>query len=261
MDCSNECAIQPKRSRSDPVLGPLAFLVAVPDDLRPLIREARRRGQPVYQNPWLRVFRFGAAAEPVAFSGPVLGAPQAVMQLEKLIALGARRVLFLGWAGSLDPALKPGDLLLPLRALSEEGTSPHYTPDPDPRAPEAWTREVAGALEQSGWPCRSGSVWTTDAPYRETWAKISAYRQAGVAAVDMETSALFTVGAYRKIEVASLLIISDELSGTRWQHAFRDPRFRQSRHRLREWLLLQAIGQGDEKPTILSSLGTPLAVS
>ncbi|MBI5585922.1 MAG: nucleoside phosphorylase [Deltaproteobacteria bacterium] len=259
MNPSDECAIQPKRSRFDPVLGPLAFLVAVGDDLRPLVREARRRGQAVYQNQWLRVFRFGSGPEAVAFSGPVLGAPQAVMLLEKLIALGARRVLFVGWAGSLDPALKPGDLLLPVRAVSEEGTSRHYAPEPDPRAPEGWIREIAGALERSGWPCRTGAVWTTDAPYRETWAKITAYRAAGVAAVDMETAALFTVGLFRKIEVAALLIISDELSGTRWQHAFRDPRFLQSRQRLREWLLLQAIHREKESPAFPSSLGTSLA--
>jgi hypothetical protein len=57
----------------------------------------------------------------------------------------------------------------------------------------------------------------------------------------METAALFTVGDYRHVEVAALLIISDELSGPRWRHGFRDPRFLQTRLRLREWLLRRGI--------------------
>jgi uridine phosphorylase len=241
MAWDDECAIEPKRSRSEPTLGPLALLVAVNDDLRPLIREARGQGSTLYHNGWLRVFQFQPGSETVAVAGPVLGAPQAVMLLEKLIALGARRLLFVGWAGSLDPALQPGDLLLPERAFSEEGTSRLYRPDPDPRAPQGWTRQIAAALGDDGWTCRCGSVWTTDAPYRETWGKIRTYRTAGAVAVDMETAALFTVGAYRQVEVAALLIISDELSGPRWQHAFRDPRFLQARSRLRDWLLRRGI--------------------
>lgn len=241
MDLSDACAIEPKRSRSDPPLGPLAFLVAVEDDLRPLIREARGRGETVHHNRWLRVFRFEPGSLTIAFWGPVLGAPQAVMALEKLVALGVRRLLFVGWAGSLDPDLKPGDLLLPLRAFSEEGTSRLYRPEPDPRAPADWARTIAEALTEGGWSCRTGSVWTTDAPYRETWGKIAAYRAAGAAAVDMETAALFTVGAYRRVEVVALLVISDELSGPRWRHGFRDPRFLQTRLRLREWLLRRGI--------------------
>ena len=60
-------------------------------------------------------------------SSPV-GAPMAVMLLEQLIALGARRFLYLGFCGALDPTLSIGDLFIPLRAVREEGTSYHYLP-------------------------------------------------------------------------------------------------------------------------------------
>jgi uridine phosphorylase len=240
-DLLSECAINPKKSRSEPTLGPLAFLVAVANDLRALNRQAGQQGRPLFQNSWLRVYRFLEGSEQVALAGPVLGAPQAVLVLEKLGALGVKRVLFIGWAGSLTPALQPGDLLLPDRAVSEEGTSRHYVPVPDPRPAAAWVREIRRSLKKDGLPFRTAPVWTTDAPYRETWEKIRGHQQEGVAAVEMETAALFTVGAFRKIEVAALLVISDELSGTRWRHAFRDPRFLQTRIRLREWLLTHAL--------------------
>jgi hypothetical protein len=41
----------------------------------------------------------------------------------------------------------------------------------------------------------------------------------------METSALFTVGGCRGIEVAALLVVSDDLSSLTWRPGFKDPRF------------------------------------
>lgn len=236
-----ECAIDPQKARSDPTIGPLAFLLAIAEDLRAVTREAQRQGRSLTRKSWLRVFGFPAVPEVIALAGPVLGAPQAAMMLEKLVALGARRVLFIGWTGSLDPSLKPGEILIPEQAVSEEGTSRHYAPDPHPRPAPAWTREIKQALEQEGIPFRSGVVWTTDAPYRETWKKIRDFQTAGVAAVEMETAALFTVAAFRRVEAAALLIVSDELSGTRWKHAFRDPPFRNTRRQVRDWLFRSAI--------------------
>jgi len=40
-----------------------------------------------------------------------------------------------------------------------------------------------------------GPGWTIDAPYRETAEEIVAYREEGNLTVDMEASAIFTVGA------------------------------------------------------------------
>ena len=49
-------------------------------------------------------------------AGPAIGAPMAVMTMEKLIALGARRIFLFGWCGSMRDSLGIGDLLLPIRA-------------------------------------------------------------------------------------------------------------------------------------------------
>jgi hypothetical protein len=68
-------------------------------------------------------------------------------------------------------------------------------------------------------------VWTTDAPYRETPDQVRAYQERGALAVEMECSALFTLGAFRSAAVASLLVVSDELSSPTWRPGFKDPRF------------------------------------
>lgn len=44
-------------------------------------------------------------------------------------------------------------------------------------------------------------------------------------AVEMECSALFTVGGFRGIDVAALLVVSDDLSSLTWRPGFKDPRF------------------------------------
>ena len=62
----------------------------------------------------------------VALAGPMLGAPQTVLVLERMIALGARKFIALGWCGSLRSDVRIGDIVLPSGAISEEGTSAHY---------------------------------------------------------------------------------------------------------------------------------------
>ena len=48
--------------------------------------------------------------------------------MEELVALGCRRFVSIGTAGSLQPDLAVGDLLVCDRAIRDEGTSYHYQP-------------------------------------------------------------------------------------------------------------------------------------
>src|SRR5215470_14805823 len=69
------------------------------------------------------------AGHPFSVIASPMGAPMAVMLLEQLIALGARRLLYLGFCGALVHSYRIGDLFLPGHAIREEGTSYHYLPD------------------------------------------------------------------------------------------------------------------------------------
>ena len=121
------CLINPKKSRSEPDIDPLSLLIPLPGDLQRMTRLFGEAGSLCFKNNLLRVFQLTDSSRTIGVAGPAVGAPQAVMILEKLIALGARRVIFLGWTGGLNPALSPGDLILPDEAISEEGTSRHYS--------------------------------------------------------------------------------------------------------------------------------------
>src|SRR5208283_3543131 len=121
------CLINPKKSRSEPSIDLLALLIPIPGDFQRMNRLCSQAGVLYFKNNLLRVYQSAESLRKITVAGPAVGAPQAVMILEKLIVLGARRVILLGWAGGLSPTLSPGDIILPDEAISEEGTSRHYS--------------------------------------------------------------------------------------------------------------------------------------
>ncbi|MBW1992082.1 MAG: nucleoside phosphorylase [Deltaproteobacteria bacterium] len=170
---------------------------------------------------------------PLTLAGPVLGAPFAAMVLEKLIALGARAVVVLGWCGSLQPSVPVGSLVLPRGAVGGDGTSPHYCLTGSQLAPHpglyaSLEKFLVQSLEgEIAW--QAGMVWTTDAYYRETVELVRHCQQLDLLAVDLELAALLAVGSFRGVAVAALLAVSDELFGGRWRPGQRSPRLRQAR--------------------------------
>jgi uridine phosphorylase len=156
----------------------------------------------------------------------------AVMALEILMGGGAKSVLSAGFAGSLVPELKTGDLFVPSSALSSEGTSAHYPAAlrPDPSLHD----RLAQTLRAEGAPSR-GAVWTTDAPFREVREVRDAFRAKGAIAVEMTVSALFACAGHRELPFAAALLITDEfLPDGSWREGFRAPSFRKGLDALSE---------------------------
>ena len=202
------------------IIGPDAIMVAIPSDLSYMVDLAQAERVALNSLSPFRLYSAKREGNPlVALVGPLLGAPQGVMVLEKLIALGAERIWVLGWCGSLQPSLTIGNLVMPTTALCEEGTSAHYQVIEAKRQTSPFLNErIEDALARARMPFTKGPVWTTDAIYRETEEKVTAYGKRGFLGVEMEMSALITVAAYRSVELAGLLIVSDELASLRWHN-------------------------------------------
>lgn len=228
--------IQPRRGKHDPVLGPDVLMVVIPQDLERLSKLMPADG---FDQGFFKIFRpKGRSSDGVSLAGPFLGAPQAVMVMEKIIALGAKRICVFGWCGSLRPDLRIGDFVIPLNAIAEEGTSKHYpVGNRKPVTDPGFNRILGQALEQKGFPFWKGTVWTTDAPYRETASKVKTYGEKGVLAVEMEMSALMTLAIYRSVKVSGLLIVSDELFDLKWHRGFSSPVFNKRCEEARSLLL------------------------
>lgn len=220
-----EGIVRPRKSKLDPAVGPDVIFVMVPGDIEHLLQGHGASEIESYDMSFFRIHHL-KGERPLFLAGPFLGAPQAVMGMEKLIALGTERLWAMGWCGSIQPHLQIGRMLLPTDAVSEEGTSRHYPlGDRVGATDEGMNGLLAEALHRRGEAFSMGTVWTTDAPYRETPSKVKTYQQMGVLAVEMEISALITLAAYRSVKIAALLVVSDELFDLQWRPGFRNPAF------------------------------------
>ncbi len=169
----------------------------------------------------------------------------ATLCVEKCIALGAKRIIVYSWCGAVSQQVNIGDLVLPISGVSEEGTSRHYEGEAHIFEPDmALMTSLDTMLQCNEYHTLKGCVWTTDAVYRETREKVAQYGAAGVLGVDMEYTALASVAAFRGVQLAALMLVSDELYHETWQsqlhtHAFRST----SKHILA--LLCQAAAAGN----------------
>jgi len=241
---TQEGLIRPLKRTNDPPAGADVLLALIPQNLDHLVNYVRCENPVSYDLGFFRMCPVKGGS--ITLCGPFLGAPQAVMGVEKLIALGAKRVWVYGWCGSLQPDLKIGDLVIPTGAISEEGTSRHYPVGDRPvTTDEALNQRIEAALKEGGYAFRKGTVWTTDAPYRETPHKVKAYKEEGVLAVEMEMSALMTLAVFRSVRLTGLLVVSDELFDLKWHTGFSDPKFKDTSRRAAE-LLLRVIASEKE---------------
>jgi uridine phosphorylase len=176
-----------------------------------------------YPGRWYRLMLIERGGVEVGVVGDFgIGAPVAAMVLEELAALGVRRFLSVGVAGGLRADAAFGQLVLCTAALRDEGVSHHYVPAARLAYPsERLTEALGAALSARGALYSRGPTWTIDAPFRETLEEARAYQAEGLLTVEMEAAALFAVGRYRGVDVASAFVVSDTLlAGDRWAFDF-----------------------------------------
>lgn len=143
-----------------------------------------------------------------------IGGPFAVLIAEQLKASGARVVLGLTSAGRVSGSLPVPSLVVPSEAIRDEGTSYHYlAPDRAVPADPVLSDLLATGLDV-GLPVFSGSVWTTDAPYRETAEQLSRYAQEGILAVEMQAASLFAFAVSRLLPVGIVAHVTNAVDHT-----------------------------------------------
>jgi uridine phosphorylase len=232
MDMATEDAIIfPKRGKRSPRLNPVAVMAATETDLLRLCRLLNFDAA-AHQNLFTsRLYVSSPSTSGACLTGPIIGAPYATMVLETLIAWGARKILFFGWCGSISKKVKIGDLIVPNAAIIGEGTSRHYL---NGEACMSYPSEkvitrLEAALQQNQIYFHGGTVWSTDAIYRETRKQVEYYQRQNAIAVEMEISALFTVAHFRKADLGAIAVVSDELDCFKWRPGFKLDEFKRGR--------------------------------
>lgn len=227
----NDAIVNPLKSKNAPDIGPVAVMAATRTDLFSLCEVFNFARDDYYRSMISRTYSDPLHPHGVSVTGPFIGAPYAVMLLETLIAWGARKIIFLGWCGAVSEKVKIGDIVLPTSAVIDEGTSSHYGKADNGRshASSSLVSMIRRVLEEKKIDFHAGEIWTTDAVFRETRQNVSDHRQNGILAVEMELSALFSVARFRRVAIAGVLVVSDELSVLEWRPGFKDQRFARGR--------------------------------
>ena len=224
-------ALQPVFSASDSVenrrragkqslsIAPPAAIVCFQPSLRDWI--AKKYTIKPTDAPFLSILHCPDGADIGIVEGFGFGAPSAVSALERVIVMGAERIVIVGLAGALQKHQQIGDIVICDRAIRDEGTSYHYVSPAKYALPsKSLTELLTDELGRGKRPYTVGTTWTTDAPYRETREEILQYQAEGVLTVEMEASAVFALGTVHRTHAAAAFVISDTLGDLSWNAQF-----------------------------------------
>ena len=143
----------------------------------------------------------------------VVGSVSIAMMTDRLYGRGAEVELCCGSCGVLAE-IPAGDVIIPVRALRNEGASYKYLPpsryvELDGRPVEVF-RQV---LKEKGIPYVECTTWSTDGFYRETKEMVEHRISQGCRAVEMECSTMAAVAKFRGRIFGQLLYSGDILVG------------------------------------------------
>lgn len=153
--------------------------------------------------------------EPVCTVSTGIGGPSAAIAVEELAEIGVDTFVRVGTCGGIRLDIASGDLVVATGSVRMEGTTKEYAPVEYPAVPDL---EVTNALMEAGKRlgrrCVAGVVQSKDSFYGqhspqrmpvsyELEQKWEAWKRLGVLASEMESAALFVVGAERGVRTGA----------------------------------------------------------
>ncbi len=167
------------------------------------------------------------------------GGPNIAALIEELAAFGVKEFIVWGYCGAIDADLGFGDIVAASGALREDGVSSHYLDDESDVVSSNWFGEWENHLTRYGFA--SGIIWSCDAIYRETTAKIARYGRMGVKGVEMEAASFYSVCRFLDVRGIAFLVVSDCFTHESWSGGFRSNDFRVGAKRFSRFILDEAI--------------------
>jgi len=141
-----------------------------------------------------------------------IGGPYTVLIAEQMAACGMESIIGLASAGRLAVDLPIPALVIADAAVRDEGTSYHYLPESETvGADPALVRALERTTAALPLPKRTGLIWTTDAPYRETRAQVDHWAARGALAVEMQAASLFAFAQRMRIRAALVAHVTNSV--------------------------------------------------
>ncbi|MBE5962092.1 MAG: phosphorylase [Lachnospiraceae bacterium] len=146
-----------------------------------------------------------------------VGAAGCVAVLEDVFAMGVEKLVLFGTCGVLSSDIKDCSIIIPNRAIRDEGTSFHYAPPSDEIAVNPkYQDEFIEILKAHNCTYTVGKAWTTDGCYRETREKVKRRKENGCICVEMECSAVAAFAQFREKEIFHFFYAADNLDSEAW---------------------------------------------
>jgi uridine phosphorylase len=189
--------------------GDIAENVVLPGDPQRVIRAAEflDGAREIAFNREFRTVTGKYKGMPVTIASTGIGGVSCAIAVEELIACGGENFLRIGSAGALQPGINIGDLVIPIAAVREDGTSKRYVSENYPAVSDfKLTGYVIDTAKDLNFPHISGLVRSHDTFYSDLQEDIIKYwSNKGILASDMETATLYTVARLRGVKASCIL--------------------------------------------------------
>ncbi|MCP1123124.1 MULTISPECIES: purine-nucleoside phosphorylase [Bacillus] len=150
----------------------------------------------------------------VSVQGTGMGVPSISIYVNELIqSYGVKNLIRVGTCGAIQKDVKVRDIIIAMTACTDSNINRLTFPGFDfaPCADFELLKKAYDAGVEKGLHIRVGNILTADVFYRESMDMVKKLGDYGVLAVEMETTALYTLAAKYGVNALSVLTVSDHI--------------------------------------------------
>lgn len=150
----------------------------------------------------------------VSVQGTGMGIPSISIYVNELIqSYGVKNLIRVGTCGAIQKDVKVRDVIIAMTTCTDSNMNRLTFPGFDfaPCANFDLLKKAYDAGTEKGLQVRVGNVLTADVFYRESMDMVKKLGDYGVLAVEMETTALYTLAAKYGVNALSVLTVSDHI--------------------------------------------------
>lgn len=178
-----------------------------------------RDSKKIVENREFHIYNGSYENKPVAVCSTGIGCMSAAVAIEELTNIGCKYFIRVGTCGSLSPQINPGNIIIVTGAIRGDGASKEYIPIEYPAVADYRTViALRNRAKKEDTNYKLGIIRTHDAFYMESpfafgdyKKRISVWVEAGVLAIENESSTLFVIGSLRKVQVGAILVVAGNL--------------------------------------------------
>ncbi|WP_232697265.1 purine-nucleoside phosphorylase [Brevibacillus daliensis] len=152
--------------------------------------------------------------KPVSVMGTGMGIPSISIYSHELInSYGVKNLIRVGTCGAIQKDVKVRDVIIAMSSASDSAVNQHRFNGMDysPTADFSLLKKAYDVAMERQMSTKVGQVFTSDTFYNDNPERVHKLADYGVLAVEMETTALYTIAAKFGARALSILTVSDHI--------------------------------------------------